>query len=71
MITVHRLNNSELVVNCNLIETMESTPDTVITLSNDRKIIVKEKLDEIIQNIIEYQRKIFQNSIVPIAKEEK
>ena len=50
---------------------MESTPDTVITLSNDRKIIVKEKLDEIIQNIIEYQRKIFQNSIVPIANEEK
>ena len=71
MITVHRLNNSELVVNCNLIETMESTPDTVITLSNDRKIIVKEKLEEIIQNIIEYQRKIFQNSIVPIANEEK
>ena len=71
MITLHRLNNSELVINCNLIESIEATPDTVITLQNDKKIIVKEKVDEIIKSIIEYQRKVFMNAIHISANEEK
>lgn len=71
MIRVHRLNNSELVINCNLIETIESTPDTVITLNTDKKIIVKEKLDEVINSIIEYQQKVFQKLTLHYSNEEK
>ncbi len=71
MITLHRLNNSEIVINCNLIESLEATPDVVITLQNDKKIIVKEKVDEIINSIIEYQRKVFKNAIRISANEEK
>ncbi len=71
MITLHRLNNSEIVINCNLIESIEATPDSVITLQNDKKIIVKEKVDEIINSIIEYQRKVFKNAIRISASEEK
>ena len=71
MITLHRLNNSELVINCNLIESIEATPDSVITLQNDKKIIVKEKVDEIIKSIIEYQRKVFMNAIHISTNEEK
>jgi flagellar protein FlbD len=54
------LNNSEFVLNANHIESLEATPDTVITLSNERKMIVKEKLDEVKDKILEYQKKIFQ-----------
>ncbi len=71
MIILHRLNNSEVVINCNMIETMESTPDTVITLSNDKKMIIKEKVDEVIQMIIDYQRKIYHDKIFPQKNEEK
>ncbi|MBK8397842.1 MAG: flagellar FlbD family protein [Leptospiraceae bacterium] len=71
MIILHRLNNSEIVINSNLIETIEATPDSVITLQNDKKIIVKEKVDEIINSIIEYQRKVFKNAIRISGNEEK
>lgn len=71
MIILHRLNNSEIVVNCNLIETLESTPDTVITLNNEKKMIVKEKVDEVIRLVIEFQRKIYQNKINPQKNKEK
>jgi len=71
LITLHRLNNSEIVLNCNLIESIEATPDSVITLQNDKKIIVKEKVDEIIKSIIEYQRKVFKNAIRISENEEK
>jgi flagellar protein FlbD len=58
MIVVHRLNGTEFVLNDNHIETIEETPDSVITLTNDRKYIVTESADEIIRMIIEYHKKI-------------
>lgn len=59
MIKLHRLNQSEFFVNPSLIEIIEETPDTVITLTNEKKFIVSEKTTEIINRIIEYNRKIF------------
>jgi flagellar protein FlbD len=58
MIVVHRLNGTEFVLNDNHIETIEETPDSVITLTNDRKYIVTESAEEIIRMIIEYHKKI-------------
>ena len=58
MIVLHRLNGSEFVLNDNHIETIEETPDSVITLTNDRKYIVTESAEEIIRMIIEYHQKI-------------
>jgi len=58
MIALHRLNGTEFVLNDNHIETIEETPDSVITLTNDRKYIVTESADEIISMIIKYQQKI-------------
>ena len=49
MIVVHRLNGTEFVLNDNHIETIEETPDSVITLTNDRKYIVTESAEEIIR----------------------
>ncbi|RME93465.1 MAG: flagellar protein FlbD [Candidatus Hydrogenedentota bacterium] len=59
MIEVTRLNGEKFWLNPNLIETMEATPDTVIKLTNDKKLIVSESPSDIISKIIEYNRKIF------------
>ncbi len=58
MIKLTRLNNTKLYVNPHQIEFMESTPDTVITMLSDRKIIVKDTCKEIIDQIVNYRRKI-------------
>lgn len=58
MIKVTRLNGKEFVVNAELIQYMEATPDTVITLSNKEKVVVKEPVDEVIKRVIDYNRSI-------------
>jgi flagellar protein FlbD len=58
MIKVTRLDHSELVVNAELIETVEATPDTVITLTSGKKLVVSEDVDEIIRRVMEYRRHV-------------
>jgi flagellar protein FlbD len=58
MIKLKRLNNSEIVVNSELIQFIEETPDTVITLTNGHKMVVVESSAEIIKKVIEYKNKI-------------
>ncbi|SDK45535.1 flagellar FlbD family protein [Natronincola ferrireducens] len=59
MIKVKRLNNSEILLNCELIEIIEETPDTIITLINGHKIVVIESADEVLNKIISYKRRIY------------
>jgi len=59
MIHVTRLNQSSIVLNCDLIEQIESTPDTVITLTNNQKLTVLETAEEIVERIRLYRRSIF------------
>ena len=56
MIEVTRLNGTKLIVNAELIEFVEETPDTVITLTTGKKIIVKESRQEI-KNLVKLYRK--------------
>jgi len=63
MIYLKRMNNKEFILNVDLIELIEETPDTVITLINGHKMIVKESSEEIIKKAIEYKRKIFISDI--------
>lgn len=58
MIKVNRLNGKRLVVNADLIKTLESTPDTIITLTTGDKLVAKETIDEIIELSIKYHRLI-------------
>lgn len=60
MILVHRLgkDNEELVVNVDQIEFVEGHPDTVLSMINGRKIIVKETKEEIIKKVVEFKRSI-------------
>ncbi len=58
MIILHKMSNDEFVLNSNHIETIEERPDTVITMTNERKYLVKESVDEILKKVKEYQRSI-------------
>ena len=46
----------EFVLNAEIIETIEETPDTVITLTNGKKLIVEEDMDEVVRRIMKYRR---------------
>lgn len=59
MIELTRLNKTKFVLNCEWIETVEATPDTVITLTNGKKYVIAEKVDEVIQKVVEYKQKCF------------
>lgn len=59
MIKLTRLNKSLIVVNSDLIEHIESLPDTIITLTTGQKILVREGIDEVIEKVKEYKRSIF------------
>lgn len=59
MITLTKLNGKEFILNCDLIETVLGNPDTVITLTNGRKMIVKETPGEVTDKVLEFRRKIF------------
>ena len=63
MITLTNLNGNSFVLNSNLIETMESIPETKITLTNGKYFLVSEIKEDIIREVIAYNRQIFQNSL--------
>lgn len=58
MIAVTRINGERIIVNAELIKTIERTPDTMITLLNGDHMLVKEPLEEIVKRAIEYGRSI-------------
>jgi flagellar protein FlbD len=59
MISLSRLNKEVFMLNCDLIEFIEETPDTVISMASGRKLVVKESSSEIKRRVIEYKRQIY------------
>ena len=59
MIRLTRLNRMPLVLNSDLIEHIDVTPDTVITLTTGQILRVRETADQVIQRIVDFRRKIF------------
>ena len=59
MINVTKLNGIQITVNEDYIETVEETPDTVLTMSTGRKIIIKESRQEVINLVKSYRTDIF------------
>lgn len=62
MIQLTRLNHVPLIVNSDLIEHIEVTPDTVITLTNGQRFIVLESSDEVVDKVLSFRRAILQHS---------
>ncbi len=58
MIRLTRINHIPLVLNSDLIEHIEATPDTIISLTNGQKIVVAESVDDVVQRVIEFRRSI-------------
>lgn len=63
MIKLRRLNGKQFVLNSEHIETVEATPDSVITLMNGKKFVVTEGVDDIIDKVLQYKGKIAQTGI--------
>jgi flagellar protein FlbD len=64
MVRLTRLNQMPLVVNSDLIEHIEITPDTVITLTTGQKILVRETADQVIERVIEFRRALLKGLTV-------
>lgn len=62
MIALTQLNGACVYVNSSLIETFERTPDTVITLTTGKKLIVKESPEEVIDRVVEFNAKATDSS---------
>ncbi|PWU03985.1 MAG: endoflagellar protein [Terriglobia bacterium] len=58
MIHVTRLNHTPVVLNCDLIEHVETTPDTVISLTTGQKLMVLESPEEIVERVVRFRRSI-------------
>ena len=68
MIKVTRLNHTPLILNSDLIEHIEGTPDTVITLTSGQKFMVLESTEEIVERVITFRKSLFSNELhFPLA----
>ena len=59
MIHLTRLNHVSLVLNSDLIEHIEETPDTVVTLTTGQILRVRESADQVVARIVEFRRRVF------------
>ncbi|OGR70478.1 MAG: hypothetical protein A2X40_09375 [Elusimicrobia bacterium GWC2_65_9] len=73
MITLHKLNGAEIVVNAELIETLEPGPQTVVHLATGNKVLVAEKADEVVSKVVEYRKDVnaLGKAVNPIAGYER
>jgi flagellar protein FlbD len=60
MITVSRLNSKKFILNCELIKYIEAIPDTLITLTSGEKLMVKESVEEVIEETMNYRKRLYQ-----------
>jgi flagellar protein FlbD len=58
MIILTKINKAPIALNADLIEFIEETPDTVVTLTNNDKVVVTESLEQIIEKVVQYRRVI-------------
>ncbi len=58
MVILHRLKGAEFVLNADLIESIEANPDTVITLLNEKKYIVSEPVETVVEKVFQYKARI-------------
>ena len=58
MITVTKLSDKDIIINCDMIEQIEANPDTTITLNSGKKIMVKDSVEELMERIHAYRKSI-------------
>jgi len=65
MIIVSRLNGERFGLNAEHIERIEETPDTVLTLVDGRKYLVRESLEDVIERVVSYRARVLRVSYIP------
>lgn len=68
MIELSRLNGKTFVLNAELIRTIEATPDTVITLTNGDKLMVRESVEDIVRMATRYRKRLIQEPLEGLPK---
>ena len=58
MILLTKINDVSITINSDLIQYIEETPDTIITMANSEKVVVRERMTEIIDRVVQYRRSI-------------
>lgn len=58
LVQLSRFDSSEFYLNADLIETIETTPDTVISLTSGKKLIVRESAEEVVSRVVSFRRRI-------------
>jgi flagellar protein FlbD len=58
MIELTRLNGRPIVLNCDLIKTAEASPDTMLTLINGEKLIVREEIADVVDRVLAYRARL-------------
>ena len=73
MIKLQKLNGADVIVNADLIESIDASPDTVINLATGNRFLVKNSVEDVLAKVIEYKRKIHSDAKVvnPIQGFEK
>ena len=69
MIPLVRLDGSEVVVNAELIATVEKTPDTMLTLTTGHHLLVKDSVEDVVARVVEYRRRILAAPTVPTKED--
>ncbi len=59
MIKLEKLNGTLVVLNAELIESVEAAPDTVINLATGNKFLVRNSVDDVIAKVVEYKIKVY------------
>ena len=61
MIELTRLNSNPIILNSDLIKTAEASPDTMLTLINGEKLIVRESISEVVDRVLAYRSRLLAN----------
>jgi flagellar protein FlbD len=69
MIRLTKINEAAFYLNSDLIEHIEMTPDTVITMVNGGKVLAKESAEEVVRRVVEFRRRIH-GSLEALTKDE-
>jgi len=73
MIRLHRLNGSEIIINAELIESLEPGPQTTVSLATGNRFLVRESAEEVTGRVLEYRRAVYSSGKVanPISGYQK
>ena len=58
MIQLHKLNGAAIVINAELIESLEPGQETVVSLATGNRFLVRESADEVTEKVLEYRRRV-------------